>query len=299
MTRKTTTFFVIFSLSLLVLAQVGAQQQSEYVLLLQGPTWNHSVITILVTPQYDAPWWNLGYLNSTLRAIDQWNEGLSYFASNYSEFAYLSQVMLVPEVANSTNGSFDAYISWVERFNGQSCEAGLTQTTYDYLNTISNSTITFSAYDCRGDVLSEVDMQNVAIHELGHCLGLGHANYTGDLMYFAYTLGSPVRAVSTLDAYGVGTVFRWMAYSQEFSSDNQGAPIYSVTLPSNIPFQYLPISAKNRPPSSAIEQVVTFLNELAQVVSQPEAVVLVLLAVGTVAAYVTTTRVRRKCVYSE
>ena len=32
-------------------------------------------------------------------------------------------------------------------------------------------------------------MQNIALHELGHGLGLGHSNYTDDLMYSLYTLG--------------------------------------------------------------------------------------------------------------
>lgn len=290
---------MILSLSLVALAQVEAQTQSEYVLPLQGPTWNHSVITVLVTPPRDAPWWNPGYLNSTLRAIDQWNEALSYFASNHSGYAFLSQVELAPEVSESTDGDFDAYVSWIEQFGNETCEAGLTQTSYDFLNVISHSTITLSAYDCRGNVLNEADSQNVAVHELGHCLGLGHANYSGDLMYYAYTLDSPIRAVSTLDAYGVGTVFRWMAHSQEFNSTYQGEPIYSVTLPPNIQYEYLPIPQKDMPPESAIGQIIAYVGQLTQVISQPEITILIILAVGTVAAYVTIIRVRRRCITSQ
>lgn len=130
--------------------------------------------------------------------------------------------------------------------------------------------MTISAYDCRGNVLSEADSQNVAIHELGHVLGLGHSNYTDDLMYYAYTLGSPVRAISTLDTYGVGTVFRWMASSLEFDRANQGSPIYSVTLPPEIAYEDLPISEKNLPPQSPLEQIITYFSYIPNIIATLE-----------------------------
>ena len=299
MTKKTfLTLLLILCLPLSTLAQVAAQAQPEYVLALQGPTWDHSDITILLVPPSDEAWWNPAYLNSTLHAIDQWNEAISYFASNHSDFAYLSQLRMTPEVSNSTNRSFDAYISWIEQFGNETCEAGLTRTTYTSSNIITNSAISFSAYDCLGNVLSEVDMQNVALHELGHCMGLGHANYSGDVMYYAYALNSPIRALSTLDVYGIGTVFRWMAYSPEFNSVYQGPPTYSVTLPPRIEYEYVPISEKNLPPQSSIGQIRTFLDEVTQFILQPEVLILILLAASAVTAYVTITRMRRRHVVS-
>jgi hypothetical protein len=299
MTKKAIlTLLLTLSLSLSTIALVGAQTQPEYVLALQGPTWDHSVITVLVVPKFDEAWWNPSYLNSTLHAIDQWNEAISYFASTHSDFAYLSLLRMEPQVSNSTIGGFDAYVSWIEQFGNETCEAGLTRTTYASSNIIINSTLTFSAYDCRGNILSETDMQNVALHELGHNMGLGHANFSGDPMYYAYTLNSPVRAISTLDVYGVGTVFRWMAYSQEFDPVNQGPPIYSVTLPLSIKYEYLPISEKDLPPQSAIDQIRIFLDNLPEFILQPEVLILILIAASAVIAYITITRVRRRPVVS-
>jgi hypothetical protein len=202
---------------------------------------------------------------------------------------------MTAQVSNSTEKGFDAYISWIEQFGNDTCEAGLSRTTYTpTTNVITNNEITLSAYDCRNNIQSETDEQNVALHELGHCLGLGHANYTDDLMYYAYSLGSSVRAISTLDTYGVGTVFRWMANLQEYSSDNQGPPIYSVSLTSS-EYGYQPISVTDLPPQqSTREKVGNFFDDFVQFVLQPEVLVLIILTVSALVGYLTISRIRRK-----
>src|SRR3990172_6594566 len=298
MRKKTiVAFSLVLALSLSTLAIVDAQTGQEYVLALGGRTWDHSDIKVLVIPSSEESWWNPSYLNASLHAIDQWNEAISFFASNHSDFAYLSRFSMAPQVSNSTSMGFDAYISWVERFGNETCEAGLTTTWYTSSKKITNSSLTISTYDCSGNVLSEADVQNVALHELGHCLGLGHANFSGDIMYNVYTLSSPVRAISTLDVYGVGTVFRWMAYSQEYNSVNQGSQIYSVTLPPTIDYEYLPISEKNLPPQSAIDQIRTFFDDFAKYII-PVSLILVLLAVMALSANVIIPRIRKKRVAS-
>lgn len=295
MKNRATAFFaftLFLSLSSLIL--VEAQTKDAYSLNLQGPTWDHSVIEALIVPSDGEEWWNPSYLNSTLRAINQWNEAVSYFASNHVDFAFLLEARIIPQVSNETSGGFDAYITWIEQFGNQTCEAGLTRTTFGPSNVVANTSITFSVQDCRGNILSEVDMQNVAIHELGHGLGLSHANYTEDAMYFAYTLSSPVRAISTLDAYGVANVFRWLGVSQDFDPSNQGATVYSVTLPEGIEFDYLPISEENLPPRSTIDQIRTFVDDFLKFITQPEVLILTLLAISSVAAYLVATRGQRK-----
>jgi len=292
-------FFLILSLSLSFFAVIEAQAQQDYTLALQGPTWDHPVLSVLVVPQYDQTWWNPGYLNSSLRAISEWNDALSYFSTNHSQFAYLSGLKMIPQVSNVTIAGFDAYVSWIEQFGNVTCDAGLTQTTYTSSNVVSSTTLTFSALDCLGNVLSEVDMQNVALHELGHGWGLGHGNYTGDVMYYSYALGSPLRAISTLDVYGVGTIFRWMMTSGEFDPANQGSPVYSVTLPTDIEYEYLPITESNIPPQSIFDQIKSFLDGFAQFITRPEVLTLILLAVSALAAYAAISRARRRRVVSE
>ncbi len=280
-------------------ALAEAETTPSYELDLEGPTWDHPTITMLVLPLYDQTWWNPSYLNASLRAINQWNDAFTYFASNYSAFSYLSGIKLEPTVSNFSSPGYDVYVSWVEQFGNETCDAGLTQTQYDSAGVVTGASTNCSAYDCYGNILNEVDMQNVLLHELGHVVGLGHSNSSDDTMFYAYTLGSPVRELSTLDTFGVATVFRWMANSPIYTADNQGPPISSVTLPSSIDYRFIPISAENAPPESTINQLVTFLGAFAEFVLQPVVLTLIILAIAAIAAYSTITRSHRRRMQDE
>jgi hypothetical protein len=303
MTRPKKPFvilIIVLSFSFSALTSTQTQAETEYTVALQGPTWDHSAIRILVDTPSNESWWNPSYLTATLHAIAQWNEAIGYFASNHSDFAYLSQLKIIPHFSSSADRDIDAYVSWIEQFGNDTCEAGLTRTTYTSLGTVTNSSLTISAYDCRGNVLSEADSQNVVLHELGHVLGLAHANYSDDLMYFSYTLNSPVRAISTLDLYGVGIVFRWMAVSSEFDKANFGSQIYSVTLPPDIIYEYLPISEENLPPPSQLDRIRAFFGYIPVDFSDPGFYALMgLFTVAAIAGYLILRRAWRKRAISE
>jgi hypothetical protein len=124
--------------------------------------------------------------------------------------------------------------------------------------------------------LDEGDMQNVALHELGHSLGLGHSNYTGDLMYAVYSMGSPAKEVSTLDVYGVASVFAWQTNSPIFYPVN--SLVGQVILPVDITYHFLPVSQENdRPQTFANNSVVQFLVLMFEILIHPEIYPLVLL----------------------
>jgi hypothetical protein len=236
---------LILSLTLVTSFCGLTQAQAQYSLDLEGITWNHSTISVLVVSQDGASWWKPSYLNATLRSIGEWNNAIQAFALNYSNFAYLSGLRMVPTVSRALNYSFDVYVSWTRALSASADEIGLTTTTYGSSGTIINSTISLAAEDSRGYVLNEVDMQNVALHELGHSLGLGHSSYSGDVMYPRLTLNHPVEGLSTLDLYGVSTVFQWMSNSSSRPYSPQQS---SVTLPSSVQYLYLPISYGTLPP---------------------------------------------------
>lgn len=232
------------------ISQVQAQSQNVYSLEIQGGAWNRSTLNILVITPYDESWWNPIYLDSALRAIGQWNDAISFFAANYTDYSYLSYLKLESTISNQTLPGFDIYLNWTQStLQGTSDEIGLSSL-FSQSNAIVKCTISLAAHTSHGDAIVDGDMQNIALHELGHSLGLGHSNDTGDIMYPALSLLGSARSISTLDAYGVATIFAWMSNQFRFypvSNWLKGTP---VILPSNIQYQYLPVSPQNARPQS-------------------------------------------------
>jgi len=230
---------------------VLGQNQDQYSLKLQGSVWHRTTLNALVVTPSNEVWWNPVYLNATLRAIGQWNDAIAGFAVNYTDFAYLSTLRMESTVSNVTQAGFDIYINWTDSsLSNVSDEIGLSRITSSEDSTIINCTINLSVHDNHGSTINEVDMQNVALHELGHSLGLGHSNYTGDLMYPSYSLVSPAEEVSTLDAYGVATVFAWETNASNFYPVSEWLKVNSVILPSYITYKDLPVSPQNASPQT-------------------------------------------------
>ena len=237
---------------------VHGQSQEKYSLQLQGFVWSHSTLNALVVKSDNESWWETAFLNTSLRAIGQWNEAIATFAANNTDYSYLSSLNIQPTISNTTQPGYDIYVSWRETsFSKTSDEVGLSQISANYQKIITNCTINLAAHTLHGNTLNEGDMQNVALHELGHSLGLGHSNYTGDLMYAQYTTGSPANEVSTLDIYGVATVFAWETNTTTFYPANNLAN--QVLLPAGITYQFLPTSQKNaRPQTISNNSVIQF-----------------------------------------
>jgi hypothetical protein len=247
------------------------QAQDVYSVQLQGFAWNHSTLSALIVTADNESWWNPDYTNNTLRAIGQWNDALSNFAANYSDFSYLSNVMVRWDLSNVTLSGYDLYFNWTEAsLSNSSDEVGLAKTYVNADSSIVNCSISLAVHTNQGDLLRNVDMQNIALHELGHGLGLGHSNFTGDLMYSLYTLGGSPEGVSTLDAYGVATVFGWMPNATSFHPVNRWLTQNSVSLPSPITYQDLPVSAQNAPPQTLFDSpIVQFFSMVLNVLLQP------------------------------
>ncbi len=244
----------------------GAQTQPS--IDLQGLTWNHTTITVLIVPQSQQSWWNPSYLNSTLRAVNVWNNAILNFSSYSSQFSYLSQIRLVSSVSQTLESGFDIYITWQEEYAGTNT-LGTSQAIYEPPCTIINNTITLGA-KTKTYVLNEVDMQNIAIHELGHALGLGH----NDIMYPQYTPRGNVIALSTLDLYGVSVVFEWLSHYPY--TPNICPSKSSISLPFYVQYEYMPISYENLPPQTP-PPYKTLLDLILGLISPPYVIILLLL----------------------
>jgi len=282
-------FLYVLWISSLVLATcflssstVQGQKQNNYSLALQGFVWNHTTLDALIVTADNESWWNPDFQNTALRVIGQWNDAIVAFASNYSDYSYLSNLKIQPTVSNQSQPGFDIYIVWSESpLSNITDELGTSQIFPNYESVIINCTVNLAAHTSHGDSLDEGDQQNVALHELGHSLGLGHSNYTGDLMYAYYTRGSAPEAVSTLDAYGVATLFAWEQNITRFYPVNNWLNDNSVILPSGIAYKGLPVSTQNALPQTiANNSVVQTLILMFEILIHPEIFAIVVLFIA-------------------
>ncbi len=238
MPRSSGRISVVIFLALILAFSFQIAQAQVYTIELQGLTWEHLSLRVLIVPKTDQVWWRSYFLNSTLRALNQWNYALHNFSGYGSQFSFLSRVQFVPTISSKFMAGFDIFLTWVEKNNGSEI-IGTSQAIFSQPYFIVNNTVYLGARLPNGPFLSETDSQNVAVHELGHTLGLGHSNEAGDVMGPKLALGGPIIPVSTLDAYGVWQVFKWLG---SFPPDRQQAyPGLFASLPESIPYDYLPL----------------------------------------------------------
>ena len=232
-----------------------AKTQTDYSIEVQDYTWDHSNLSVLIISHEEESWWDPVFINLTLRAVGVWNDAFVDFATRYPDFDYVSNLRLAPTVSNNSSPGFDISVTWVEgTVTEGSDQVGLTWTFPNRQGVFIRSNITLSTQN-RLSSLSDIEMQNIAQHEIGHALGLLHSNYTGDIMYPTTSATFSVRYISTLDAYGVAAVFGWMSVSPSFDPSNKEEVPSSVRLPSNIEYEYLAISAENLPPKGFFDPV--------------------------------------------
>ncbi|NLF87926.1 matrixin family metalloprotease [Candidatus Bathyarchaeota archaeon] len=234
--------------------QASAQADTPSIDLGQS-RWNKTVLSVLLITDEGQSWWQAYFPNMTVRAVQQWNDALSYFAEKYPQYSYLANVELITSLSNVSLPEFDIYIAFSPNVLISGVDAlGETLVESSSNGTIKVANITLSAKSEVVDITKQ-DYRDTTVHELGHALGLGHSNSSEDLMYPYNDIFSSDYAISTLDLYGTAVLF-------EPTNTSEAKPPAFVVLPSEIAYTYAPV---NYPAPTTIEDnpIVKFLAVLA------------------------------------
>lgn len=241
--------FVLLILGLTVVVPVfgHTETQVDYSIDVSGYTWDHYILTVSIFPQENESWWEPAYLYSAIHGVEQWNDAIQDFATSYPEFSYISQLRFVPIITHEEVHDLDIYISWVAKCDDRDGVIGITENVIELPCTSINSTVCLAVEGPDGHVMTETDMQNIVVHEMGHTLALYHSNQYEDIMYPLVEYGEAVKSISSLDVYAVSQNFKWLADSTQFNSSNACRQQGSLTLPSSIPFVHFSIADENLP----------------------------------------------------
>lgn len=280
----------VLALACCLIVPAIAQSTDSYIIEVSGYSWNKTTLRALIVTSENETWWNSGYLNSTLRAIDDWNYAITYFSSKYSDLGYMRQVKLVSTISNESETGYDVIINFTESLQISGTDAIGLETKYPLNNgTVLKSVVTLSS---RSSVLelTQKDIQSVATHELAHSLGIGHSNMSSDPLYPSYDIYSSGFSISSLDFYGVSQNFRWLNQTEQGKVNTSQ---FEVSLPNYMTYELSPVS-QLAPTTLAdnwfIRNVLVVVNIILSPFIFPMLIILIILLIAVIFTY----RKRRK-----
>ncbi|MEM3905971.1 MAG: matrixin family metalloprotease [Nitrososphaerota archaeon] len=200
------TIAILFLLSASTISVVKA---SPGTIELIGKEWNHDPLKVYIKAPSDL-------VPHVLTALNDWSSALEYASENTVDDS---------EISGDTDGIFDFtivssrkeadIIITVER----GAAAGVLGMTLVYDNNGDGYIDKVKIMVKAGRGLDLADFRNVVRHEIGHALGLGHADDPNDLMYPTYdasAISEDIYPSSTLDINALLYIY----YSDGFGSSN-------------------------------------------------------------------------------
>jgi hypothetical protein len=204
-----------------------APLQNSGSIALEEFRWTHFPIKVLVDMNQ---WTQPDYATAVREALDSWIKSIWNYTNTYNDttLTAINYLYYLSNVNSTIN--YDVFITFTADIIPPGPNTvGLTTYSWDLSTRQPVPPITINITTYSGSAKS-LFVKNVAMHEFGHVLGLGHASSQNtsngpELMYYASSK-SEIVYPSTLDIYGLTQVYNGH-YSQ------------TVSLPSTIPYVML------------------------------------------------------------
>jgi predicted Zn-dependent protease len=191
-------------------ASIAARTVSAdtYYIPLEDFRWTRFPLRVYV----DMNEWSIPeYAVGVREALDSWVKSIWNYTQAYNDTS-LSMINYVFYVSNvNATQNYDVYFTFTaDKMPPDSNTVGLTTYKWDAFTHEPISPITINITTYSGGV-SSFFVKNVAMHEFGHALGLGHAGQANtwngpELMYYASSKNQVIFP-STLDVYGLTRLY--------------------------------------------------------------------------------------------
>nr|WP_321497109.1 matrixin family metalloprotease [uncultured Methanolobus sp.] len=180
MSRTNLIIKVLIIIILLALAFEGMRHTDYTEPAIVSQPWDHSPITVYIDDKDVPQHYSLTYKEDVMNALTYWENGGN------------GQLGFQPEFQVLETDNADILIMWVDNLEKDAGSAnGIAGFTRPYIvsGKFERVDIVLEAGNYEGYAwrqYGDSSMEDIAAHELGHALGLGHSNDRSDIMYPKY-----------------------------------------------------------------------------------------------------------------